>query len=84
MLLILIKQFRNDALIKSWFENPNNRKFYGDADWEELQQTLKKDIIESRLMFGVKNHPRFTIANADKIEELVGPDKVRQIVEDAS
>ena len=35
-------------------------------------------------MFGVKNHPRFTIANADKIEELVGPDKVKDIVEDAT
>ena len=78
------KAIENDALIKSWFENPNNRKFYGDADWDELQQTLKKDIIESRLMFGVKNHPSFTIANADKIEELVGPDKVRKLVEDAT
>jgi len=78
------RAIQNDAQIKSWFENPNNKKFYGEADWEELQQTLKKDIIESRLMFGVKNHPRFTIANADKIEELVGSDKVRQVVEDAT
>ena len=78
------KAIENDALIKSWFENPNNRKFYGDADWDELQQTLKKDIIESRLMFGVKNHPSFTIANADKIEKLVGADKVRKLVEDAT
>ncbi len=78
------KAIQNDAAIKSWFENPNNRKFYGDADWEELQETLKKDIIEARLMFGVKNHPRFTIANADKIEELVGADKVREVVEDAA
>ena len=78
------KAIQNDAAIKSWIANPNNRKFYGDADWEELQETLKKDIIESRLMFGVKNHPSFTIANADKIEELVGPDKVRQLVEDAT
>jgi len=35
-------------------------------------------------MFGVKNHPRFTIANADKIEKLVGADKVRKVVEDAT
>ena len=34
-------------------------------------------------MFGVKNHPRFTIANADKIKELVGADKVKEVVEDA-
>ncbi len=77
------KAIQNDAAIKSWFENPNNRKFYGDADWQELEQTLKKDIIEARLMFGVKNHPRFTIANADKIEELVGADKVKDVVADA-
>tara|TARA_R100001443_G_scaffold5389_1_gene14169 strand:- start:38 stop:1717 length:1680 start_codon:yes stop_codon:yes gene_type:complete len=78
------KAIENDELIKSWFKNPNNRKFYGEADWEELQQNLKKDIIESRLMFGVKNHPRFTIANEEKIKELVGADKVRQVVEDAT
>ena len=35
-------------------------------------------------MFGVKNHPSFTIANADKIEKLVGADKVRKLVEDAT
>ena len=78
------KAIQNDAAIKSWVANPNNRKFYGDAEWEEVQQTLQKDIIESRLMFGVKNHPRFTIDNADKIEELVGADKVRKVVEDAT
>ena len=35
-------------------------------------------------MFGVKNHPRFTIGNADKIEKLVGADKVRKVIEDAT
>jgi hypothetical protein len=78
------KAIENDQLIESWFKNPNNRKFYGEADWIELQDTLKKDIVESRLMFGVKNHPRFTIANSDKIEELVGADKVRKVIEDAT
>jgi len=77
------KAIQNDRAIEGWIANPNNRKFYGDAEWEELQETLKKDIIESRLMFGVKNHPRFTIANADKIEELVGADKVKDVVADA-
>ena len=57
MLLILKKQLIMMQLIKSWFKNNNNKKFYGDAEFKELEQTLKKDITEARLMFGVKNHP---------------------------
>ena len=77
------KAIENDALIKSWFENPNNRRFYGDADWEELQETLKKDIVESRLLFGVKNHPKFTLDNLEKIEKIVPKEKVDKIVSQA-
>ena len=78
------KAIQNDRLIEAWFSNPNNSKFYSEADFKELRNTLDKDIIESRIMFGVKNHPRFTIANEDKIKELVGADKVRKVIEDAT
>ena len=78
------KAIQNDREIESWFKNPNNSKFYSEADFKELRETLNKDIIESRIMFGVKNHPRFTIANEDKIKELVGADKVKKVIEDAT
>ena len=34
-------------------------------------------------MFGVKNHPRFVINNQELIEKTVGPEKVREVVENA-
>ena len=84
MLQIQKKQYKTMTLIKSWFNNINNKKIYGDADFKELQETLRKDIIESRLMFGVKNHPKFVIDNPEAIEKLVGADKVRKVIEDAT
>jgi hypothetical protein len=33
---------QNDASIKSWFANPNNRKFYGEADWDRITTNFKE------------------------------------------
>lgn len=78
------KAIENDNLIKSWFENPLNRKVYGEAEWLEMQEKLKNDIVESRLMFGVKNHPRFTLQNIDKLDKIIPKEKVDKVIQDAT
>ena len=77
------KAVDNDQLIKSWFKDDNNKKVYTETEFKELEETLKKDITEARLMFGVKNHPRFVVNNQELIEKTVGPERVREVVENA-
>ena len=56
MLLDPEKAVENDRTNKVGL-NTNNKKFYSEAEFKELEETLKKRYYEARLMFGVKNHP---------------------------
>jgi hypothetical protein len=78
------KAVDNDQLIKSWFKDNNNKKVYTETEFKELEETLRKDITEARLMFGVKNHPRFVVNNQELIEKVVGAKRVREVVENAT
>jgi len=77
------KAVDNDQLIKSWFQDNNNKKVYTETEFKELEETLKKDITEARLLFGVKNHPRFVVNNQELIEKTVGAERVKEVVENA-
>ena len=78
------KAVENDNLIRSWFQNVNNKKIYSELEFQKVEETLNKDIVEARLRFGVKNHPKFVIDNPEAIEKAVGPERVNEVIAEAT
>ena len=78
------KAVENENLIQSWFSNINNKKIYSELEFQKVEETLRKDITEARLRFGVKNHPKFVIDNPEAIEKAVGPERVNEVVAEAT
>ena len=78
------KAVENENLIQSWFNNINNKKIYSELEFQKVEETLRKDIVEARLRFGVKNHPKFVIDNPEAIEKAVGAERVNEVIAEAT